>query len=245
VRASALAAAAVLLWSAPARAQLAFDLMHTRPECSHASPSTGVKMPSAWCLATDRQAVADRSGMEKRVAELLDLAQDPARARITIAYFSFSNPAAFEKLCQRGKAGIAIEGYFDRAYAGADQFPGRLRAECQGPGGKNVRSYFLGKTDTSNPNALVWRLHHNKFLLVDPGDGSPVRLSFSSGNLSSSGLSLHFDHWGMIAAPGRATSSSSTSASWGRCATRSTPRRRAWAPRRTTRRPTGAPWRRA
>jgi phosphatidylserine/phosphatidylglycerophosphate/cardiolipin synthase-like enzyme len=145
--------------------------------------------------------VAEASGMEKQVARLLDLATDPARARITIAYFSFSNDAVFQKLCQKGKLGIPVEGFFDQSYRAADQYPMRLAKECQGPSAGNVRVHFLGKTDTSNPNALVWRLHHNKFLVVDPGGSQPVRVNFSSGNLSSSGLSIHFDHWAMVSAP--------------------------------------------
>jgi hypothetical protein len=50
---------------------------------------------------------------------------------------------------------------------------------------------------TSSP----WRLHHNKTLVVDPGNGDYVNVNFSSGNLSAFGTSLHHDHWGMLTAP--------------------------------------------
>lgn len=166
---------------------ISFDLMHTLPECSYPG-----KAPT-FCDSADKKRVAKAAGMEDAVRRMLDLATDPAQAKITIAYFSFSNNAVFEKLCEKGKAGIPIEGFFDSSEKAPEKFSLKLR-ECQGPSGNNVRTHFLG---TKSP----WRLHHNKFLVVDPGKGSPLRINFSSGNLSSSGLSIHFDHWVMMEAP--------------------------------------------
>ncbi|MBS1983325.1 MAG: hypothetical protein JST16_04060 [Bdellovibrionales bacterium] len=166
-----------------------FDLMHTVPECHHQGK------PTTWCSSEDTQNGADRAGMEKRVVEILDAARDPSDSRIVIAYFSFSNKAAFNKLCERGKAGISIEGFFDKSYGGdPTNLPGQLEANCQSGSKHNVRIHYLGDKNTS-PGNFVWRLHHNKFLMVDPGGDDPIRLNFSSGNLSAYGLSLHFDHW--------------------------------------------------
>ncbi|MEK7691709.1 MAG: phospholipase D-like domain-containing protein, partial [Bdellovibrionota bacterium] len=192
-----------------------FDLMHTVPECSQklsaSSPqngNVGAKMPASWCRGTDREAVALKSGMEPKVVEMVNAAKDPSRAYIAIAYFSFSNRAVFTALCERAKAGVKIDGFFDTDYQGdPTNMPGQLgsvydpstKKGCLKPGAKNVTVRFLGRKDFDND---VWRLHHNKFLLVDTGNpGDDVFVNFSSCNLSSNGLSLHFDHWAMTQSP--------------------------------------------
>lgn len=164
-----------------------WDLMHTRPEC----------LGGTWCLDTEKPAMAELSGMEKRVAELMARAQGPA-AKITVAYYSFSNPSSFRALCEAGKRGVQIEGFFDRDYqSDTTLFPNRLISQCQlSAETPNVKVFFLGaKEKTENGELKVWRLHHNKFLIVNSGANESVSFNFSSGNLSSSGLSIHFDHW--------------------------------------------------
>ncbi len=166
---------------------VSWDLMHTRPEC----------LGGTWCLDTEKPAVAELSGMEKRVASLMARAQGPA-AKITVAYYSFSNPSSFRALCEAGKRGVQIEGFFDRDYqSDVNNFPNRLMSQCQlNLETPNVKIFFLGaKEKTENGELKVWRLHHNKFLMVNPGGNEAVSFNFSSGNLSSSGLSIHFDHW--------------------------------------------------
>jgi hypothetical protein len=191
--------------SCPAAAQaaegkIAFDLMHTVPICANAGK------PDTWCTLAEAPKNADAAGMEERANAIIAQAKDPSAARITIAYFSFSNrkvlglapdgKTATGGLCAAGRAGIPIEGFFDVSYRDPSMFPALLAANCQGPSGRNVRVHFLGKTDTSNPDAIIWRLHHNKFLMVDTGVPSDkVYVNFSSGNLSSFGMSNHFDHW--------------------------------------------------
>jgi hypothetical protein len=166
-----------------------FDLMHTRPECHHDGH------PTTWCTRDDVGPTAALSGMEKRINAILDRAVDPATSKILIAYFSFSAKGVFTKLCEKGKAGFDIEGFFDQSYR--MQLPAQLMS-CQGPSGKNVRIHFLGQLSQV---PYVWRLHHNKFLIVDSGDERPVSVNFSSGNLSSYGISEHFDHWALLTAP--------------------------------------------
>lgn len=169
------------------QAEIEFNLMHTKPVCDHED------RPATWCTSQDTKKAAKAAGMEEAIREMLDKAKNPKKAKISIGYFSFSNSSVFEKLCERGKDGITIEGFFDSSAAElSGAFSERLAEECQGPEGDNVHVYYLG---TKSP----WRLHHNKFLLVDSGSG-PVRLNFSSGNLSSYGLSIHFDHWVMLEA---------------------------------------------
>lgn len=173
-------------------ATIEFDLMHTRPECKVPN-----KRPT-FCTKADAKALAAKAGMEARASGLIDLAEDVEKSKIVIAYYSFSNMTIFNKLCEKGKQGFKIEGFFDNDYKGEGALPTRLASECQGPDtetlGKNVKVYFLG--DKVN----TWRLHHNKFLIVDPGNGTPLSINFSSGNLSPFGLSAHFDHWVLMRA---------------------------------------------
>ena len=167
-----------------------FDLMHTVPECHHDGH------PTTWCDHTDVPALAQASGMEARINSLIDRAVDPAKSKIVIAYFSFSDKGVFNKLCEKGKAGFSVEGFFDQSYR--TQLPAQLPAQCQGPSGNNVKVHFLGQLSDS---PYIWRLHHNKFLIVDSGDDRPVSVNFSSGNLSSYGVSAHFDHWVLMTTP--------------------------------------------
>lgn len=182
----------------------ALDLrvLHTRPECNHEGHT------SAWCTNEDRSEADKRSGMIDEINKMIDLADNP-ESKIFIAYLSFSNAGVFNKLCEKGKQGISIEAFFDYAQFG-EEFPTRLKNECQGPKGKNINVRYLGiiqyqkdpdtgkeivDPETGLPVLEEWRLHHNKFLIVQPGQGRDVSISFSSGNLSKWGTSLHFDHW--------------------------------------------------
>src|SRR3990167_4309763 len=190
-------------------AALDLRILHTRTECNHDGHT------SAWCTLEDSRAAEERAGMVKEINRMLDLADSPD-SKIYIGYFSFSNKGVFKKLCEKGKEGISIEGFFDYDYSKEDQLPLRLENECQGENGDNIKVRFLGekvfKTDPEtgeyilNPETGerivdVWRLHHNKFLIVDPGKGNDLSISFSSGNLSAFGTSLHFDHWVTTVAP--------------------------------------------
>lgn len=182
--------------------EVSMKVMATKPICAHEG------QPDTWCKRSDSGASAKRAGMEAEIAKIIDEAQDPEKARITIGYFSFSNKRVFESLCDKGKAGFKVEGFFDVSYDGADQLPLRLANECQSQvapagGEPNVVVHFLGEVKYAPGGGVdVWRLHHNKFLLVEPNeDGKLARVNFSSGNLSSYGLSLHFDHWAMLAVP--------------------------------------------
>src|SRR5262245_7927008 len=121
--------------------EVSYDLAHTRPECTHEGH------PDTWCTRDDTLRLADLAGMEARIKTMLDRATDPAKARITIAYFSFSNKAIYNKLCERGKKGIPIEGFFDQSYRTG--MPAQLAQECQGPAGNNVRVHFLGQMSES------------------------------------------------------------------------------------------------
>lgn len=167
------------------------QLMHTKPVCAHEG-----KTP-AWCTYDDLIASSEASGMVANISAQIDLAQDPKTAKIYVAYFSFSNKPIFKKLCERATAGVPIEFFLDSSYRG-----NKLAMDLQACGTQNnVRLHFIGKMDVSNPSDIIWRLHHNKFLIVDSGvEADPVKINFSSGNLSAYGTSLHFDHWVTVTA---------------------------------------------
>lgn len=179
----------VLSFTITTHATIDLQLMHTKPLCNHEG-----KTP-AWCTYEDLKPSSEASGMVDNINAQIDLAVDPTKAKIYVAYFSFSNKPIFKKLCEKATAGIPIEFFLDSSYRG-----NKLAADLLACGPNNVRLHFIGKMDTSNPADIIWRLHHNKFLIVDSGDGQPVKINFSSGNLSAYGTSLHFDHWVTITA---------------------------------------------
>ncbi len=166
-----------------------FDLLATQPTCIYSNHK------STFCRQVDAGKNAEISGLEKRVVEIIGKAVDVEKSFIAIAYFSFSNPVVFEALCEKGKSGIKIKGYFDTSYAKENQMPQKLKKDCQGPSGQNVSVAFLGTPKGKSS----WRIHHHKFLYVDNGS-SDIWLNYSSGNLSSYGLSNHLDHWLMMSA---------------------------------------------
>ncbi|MCB9073266.1 MAG: hypothetical protein H6623_06560 [Bdellovibrionaceae bacterium] len=161
------------------------QLMHTTPVCSHPGKT------AAWCTHDDMVESSKASGMIDKINAQIDLAKDSSKANIYVAYFSFSNKPVFRKLCDKAKEGINIEFFLDNSYRGTDLTNELVACATR----NNVHFHFMGKTDVSDPNNIVWRLHHNKFLIVDSGEDDTIKINFSSGNLSSFGTSLHFDHW--------------------------------------------------
>ena len=187
-----LAAHAVLaLLPLSANAEITMELMHTKPECAQPGKT------STWCTAEDTDKATKDSGMVARINSILEKfaiakAKAGASPKVHIAYFSFSNKLVHEKLCEVGKLGIPMTIVLDNGSKGqADKV-----AACQkDPQKPNVKVSYLGGV------RQPWRLHHNKFLVVDPGDGTDFSINFSSGNLSTYGTSLHLDHWVVATAP--------------------------------------------
>lgn len=168
-----------------------FDLHATSPACNYENHKP------TFCLKQDSEANADRSGLERRIIEIIETAKDPENSSIAVAYFSFSHPKVFTALCERGKRGIPVTGFFDTSYGEDNQLPQKLVRECQGPRSSNVRVFFMG---TPKKSSSSWRIHHNKFLIVDNKNERTVSINYSSGNLSSYGLSNHLDHWVLMTA---------------------------------------------
>lgn len=159
-------------------------MMHTKPVCNYPGKA------ASWCTKDDMVKVGEDSGLVARINEQIEMAQDPELSRIFVAYLSFSNKPIARKLCERAKAGVKIEFFLDSDAPSANKDLIDQMNSCKTQDGRStVTFHFLGV----KPNP--WRLHHNKFLIVDTGTSPEVKINFSSGNLSAFGTSLHFDHW--------------------------------------------------
>ncbi|MCC2679784.1 MAG: hypothetical protein K0R29_2360 [Pseudobdellovibrio sp.] len=177
-----------------------FDLMHTKLNCRY------VGYQPSFCNMDDSRTLDDRSQMVNKINAQLDRAlKNPAKSQVFISYFSFSNKKVHTKLCELLKNNVNVRIVLDRgSEANIDSL--KTNQACAGADLSSARSplkvSYLGGL-TSSP----WRLHHNKFLYVNPGtntgdaSGDKVNINFSSGNLSAFGTSLHADHWVTAVAP--------------------------------------------
>lgn len=178
--------------AAPASSGISFKLMHTVQDCNHEGHR------KTWCDGkVDTARMVELSGLEAEIINQLDRASaQPEKARIYAAEFSFSAKNIQQKMCELGKKGVKIEVYLDRGSSADVEFT--KDPNCQkDPAKPNLVGRLLGGF-TDFPD---WRLHHNKTVMVDPGDGSEWNINFSSGNLSKFGMSLHLDNWAMLKAP--------------------------------------------
>lgn len=178
-----------------------FDLMHTELDCKY------VGYQKSFCdMANDTKDLDQNSQMINKINAQLDRAlQNPATSQVFIAYFSFSNKGVHTKLCELFKNNVSVRIFLDRGSA-ANIDTLKSNPACAGVDFTNNRSplkvSYLGGL-TGSP----WRLHHNKFLYVNPGvnveksGGDRVNINYSSGNLSAFGTSLHSDHWVTALAP--------------------------------------------
>ena len=174
--------------------------MHTKQNCSFVE--NGVSHKPTYCTLDDTDASTELSGMVKNINAQLDSAlEHPTTAKVSIAYFSFSNKGVQRKVCELSKKGIRVRVFLDGGSAGTIDNGIMKNSECLDSQGKlNVKLSYLGGQTNGNSGG-IWRLHHNKFLMVDPGNGEDVKINFSSGNLSTFGTSLHLDHWVTMVAP--------------------------------------------
>lgn len=178
-----------------------FDLMHTSLTCKYVG-----YQPSFCDMMNDTTELDSNSQMVNKINAQLDRAlKNPATSQVFFAYFSFSNKKVHTKLCELFKNNVQVRLFLDRgSMANVDTL--KTNPACAGVDFDSVRSplkvSYLGGL-TGSP----WRLHHNKFLYVNPGvsveasGGDKVNINYSSGNLSAFGTSLHSDHWVTALAP--------------------------------------------
>lgn len=174
-------------------AGLKFRMKHTVQVCKHPGHQP------TWCdggAGDDIKNSIKAGGLETDIIDQLDRALiNPKKSRVFAAEFSFSDKPIQAKVCELGKAGVDVVIVLDHGSSDNLEFASACQANPTKP---NLRTITLGGF-TDYPE---WRLHHNKTVMVDPGDGSDFNIDFSSGNLSTFGVSLHMDHWVMITAPG-------------------------------------------
>lgn len=186
-------------------AGISFGFMHTKQGCA-AKESNGLLHKETYCANTDKKdqySAEEKSGMVKRINEMLDSVMGKPKAKVTVAYFSFSNYKVQEKLCALSKSGVPVRIFLDGGSAGQVDKGIMQNPACLDANKKlNVTLSYLGGS-TDGGAGGVWRLHHDKFMMIDAGDGSDVKLNFSSGNLSTFGTSLHLDHWVTTEAPAK------------------------------------------
>lgn len=168
-------------------ADYSWELVPTVPVCE------GV----VSCTKEEMQEHVVKAGIVPRLQEMTERAVKGG-GKISLAFMSFTEESLWQTLCDAGKRGVPIEGYFhSRAGAAPKGLAFRLERDCQaGTKKKNVTMYYMGMPETGKSG---WRLHHNKFFLVDFGS-QRVEIAFGSANLSTQGLTVNFENWNFFTA---------------------------------------------
>ncbi len=167
-----------------------YDVLFTNPLCreyTYATPvktadgsATLTKKPkNVYCSRTDVPASASRPSSPQY--KLLQwLAPLDADDEVFLAYLSFSNVAVSDRLCELATAGTKITFVLDAASTQSD----RLK-QC---GAEILLRGHAGSIGYA----------HNKVILINPkGDSTYMKMTFSSGNMSS-GVVTHHENWHFI-----------------------------------------------
>lgn len=173
-----------------------YDVLFTNPLCreyKYASPVTTAdgtgtltaKPKNVWCSFTDVAASAARpESPQNRLVEWVS----PLGAgdEIFLAYLSFSNVAVSDKLCEAAQRGAKVTFVLDSRSTQADRLE-----QC-------------GATILLRGHAGSIGYAHNKVILINPNGAGPsdpdadhMRMTFSSGNMSS-GVVTHHENWHFI-----------------------------------------------
>jgi hypothetical protein len=167
-----------------------YDVLFTNPVCReyrYASPiptadgsgTIAGKPKNVYCKYGDVPASAARaSSPQYRVLEWVNgLASGD---EIFLAYLSFSNVAVSDALCAAAQRGVDVTFVLDSRGTQADRLEG------------------CGATILLRGHAGSIGYAHNKVILIDPhGDSEHMKMSFSSGNMSS-GVVTHHENWHFI-----------------------------------------------
>jgi phosphatidylserine/phosphatidylglycerophosphate/cardiolipin synthase-like enzyme len=167
-----------------------YDVLFTNPLCreyTYAQPvatADGSKMLTAkpknvYCSRTDIAASAARptSPQNKLLTWIEPLKSGD---EIFLAYLSFSNRAVGDALCAAAQRGVKVTFVLDSRSEQADRVE-----QC---GGEILLRGHAGSIGYA----------HNKVILVNPkGDSEFMKMTFSSGNMSS-GVVTHHENWHFI-----------------------------------------------
>ena len=137
------------------------------------------KPKNVWCSSADVAASAARpeSPQHKLLSWLDGLG---AGDEVFLAYLSFSNRAVADRLCEIASAGGKVTFVLDKPTPQADRV-----AQC---GGEILLRGNVGSIGYA----------HNKVILINPrGGDAHMKMTFSSGNMSS-GVVTHHENWHFI-----------------------------------------------
>jgi hypothetical protein len=167
-----------------------YDVLFTNPLCREYTYATPVesadgstmltaKPKNVFCSHTDIAASAARpeSPQNKLLTWLKPLT---AGDEVFLAYLSFSNAAIGDELCAASQRGVKVTFVLDARSPQADRLE-----QCGGTILLRGHSGSIGYA-------------HNKVILINPKGTSPfMKMTFSSGNMSS-GVVTHHENWHFI-----------------------------------------------
>jgi len=167
-----------------------YDILFTNPLCREYTYATPIKTAdgsktltakpkNVYCSHEDIAVSAARptSPQNKLISWIHDLG---ANDEIFLAYLSFSNQAVAGELCSALQRGTKVTFVLDARSPAADQ--------VEGCGGTVLLRGHQGSIGYA----------HNKFILINPkGTSEYMKMTFSSGNMSS-GVVTHHENWHFI-----------------------------------------------
>jgi len=167
-----------------------YDVLFTNPLCREYTYATPVKTAdgsatlttkpkNVYCSRTDVPASAAReSSPQNKLLEWLEPLDGDDE--IFLAYLSFSNVAVSDRLCELATAGTKVTFVLDSASTQSE----RLKT--------------CGADILLRGHAGSIGYAHNKVILINPnGDTEHMKMTFSSGNMSS-GVVTHHENWHFI-----------------------------------------------
>lgn len=167
-----------------------YDVLFTNPLCrayTYATPVASAdgstmltgKPKNVWCTYDDVDASGARpsSPQHKLLSWLEPLGPDD---EVFLAFLSFSNRAVSDRLCELAQGGTKVTFVLDSRSTQADRLE-----QC---GAQILLRGHAGSIGYA----------HNKVILINPrGDSEHMKLTFSSGNMSS-GIVTHHENWHFI-----------------------------------------------
>lgn len=163
------------------------EYKYEKPVTANNGETLYAKPKNVYCKPSDAKISAERADSPQ--TRLLDWINDSKTNEIYMTYFTFSNQAVANALCDRlEKGSFKLSLVLDSANTEDTKITDKLKNCDQNKG--NYSLYYRG-------NAGGIGLAHNKILMVNPKDKVKSKIVFSSGNMSS-GVVLHHENWNFI-----------------------------------------------
>ncbi len=146
-----------------------------------------------FCEKDEVISSVEQSGLSKRLLAMAERARIE-NGQVYMAFMSFSETSLFEGLCDLGRNGLKLEGFFDSKAGPPSGLGHRLETECQSPGKINITINYMGMPASGRSG---WRLHHNKYFIAQY-DSNLAEMAFGSANVSFNGVSVNFENWNFV-----------------------------------------------